>query len=482
MRRRLLLSYLGLTMAILASLEIPLALRYGEHLHNELAGNLVRDGFTIAGFAEDSLERGDAAGIDGVVATYAQQTRSRTIVVDREGRVVADSKSDSASDDFSSRPEVEAALRGEVATGIRHSDTLNTDLFYVAVPVASGGRVHGAVRITYSTEQLDERWHDYLLTLGGVAAVSMAAAALLGVLFARWVSRPLQLLQRAATDFGSGNTGARADADLGPPELRALAAAFNTMARQIDDLIRTQEAFVADASHQLRTPLAALQLQIENLQSDLDETGDFDATDREGRERAHRSANEGIEAIVVETARLSRIVDGLLALARADRTGPAEREELDVDDVLTDRQAAWQPYASEHDTTIEVEESDLLVEATEDRLTQVLDNLIANAIDAVPSGGRICLSATRASVNGTEQGNRCVEVHVTDDGPGMSAEARARAFDRFWSRGAADGGRTGGTGLGLAIARKLARADDGELVLNTSSHGGLDAVVRLPEA
>lgn len=469
MTRRLVLSYLLLTLAILASLEIPLAITYNERLEDDLSANLVSDSFAIAGLAEETIEGNASLDLGTLTARYAARTGGRIIIVTQDGRVVADSRPDSSSSDFSTRPEIEAALRGEVASGTRHSDTLDTDLLYVAVPIASGGNVHGAVRITYSTTEIDDRWHRYLLTLVAIAAVSMAAAALLGVLFARWVGRPLRQLEGAAAAFGQGDLTARAPTAHGPPEVRELAATFNTMALRLDELVRSQEAFVADASHQLRTPLAALRLRIENLQSDLEES-----SSQEGEPGS--TMLDDVEASLEETRRLSRIVDGLLALARADRAAPTGASTLDVARVLGDRRVAWEQYAEDHGMTIS---TDLpgrpgQVVASEDRVTQVLDNLIANAVNAGRPGGNIVLTSS-----GAEGGPSSIDLHVIDDGPGLSAEERERAFDRFW-RSSVGPQRGGGTGLGLAIARQLAQADHGDIELRPADTGGLDAVVRLP--
>jgi len=483
MSRRLLLSYLGLTLVLLLSLEVPLAINYGRGLRSELSSDLVRDGFAIAGFAEDTLESGGNADLNELASRYAERIGGRVVIVEADGRAVADSAGTGVNDDFSTRPEIEAALRGEVAVGTRHSETVGGELLYAAVPVASGGIVHGAVRITYSTAQINQRWLCYLVALLAIGIVSMAAAALLGIFFARWVTRPLSTLERAASELGSGKLDTRAEDSSGPPEVRSLATTFNAMAGQLDDLMQAQEAFVADASHQLRTPLAALRLQIENLQADL-------ALDGEGPtdpEQVAADVNSELEAALTEIERLSRIVDGLLALARADRSGTSTAAPLDVDTMFEERRAAWEPFTNERGLTLSVEPSSLHVQATEDRLSQALDNLIANSIDATPPGGEIIMraGAGRSHLPGDAG---IVSLHVIDEGPGLSEHERLRAFDRFWRgrpAGAASGdslgdSELGGSGIGLAIARKLVRADHGEVELRAAPDHGVDAVILLP--
>ncbi len=230
---------------------------------------------------------------------------------------------------FATRPEFRAALRGDVATGTRHSSTLGYDLLYVAVPIASGGTVHGAVRITYPTSELDRRVRNYWLVLAGIAVVVLAAAALIGLSFARWIRRPLAGLEVAAADAGAGDLSARAPVPDAPPELRRLALEFNDMVARVDGLVSVQKEFVADASHELRTPLTALRLRLENLERHVGDDG-----------------RASLAAAATEVERLSGLVDELLALARAD-AGTAPAETVDLVEVAAARIDAWLPTAGE---------------------------------------------------------------------------------------------------------------------------------------
>jgi two-component system OmpR family sensor kinase len=225
------------------------------------------------------------------------------------------------------------------------------------------------------------------------------------------------------------------------------------MGAKLDALVSSQDVFVADASHQLRTPLAALRLRLENL----------------GRDVAAPGRPE-LEGALAEVERLSALVDGLLTLARADRA-PSSPEPTEVDVVVEERLAAWSPLADERDVRLRRQlPAELAALATAGRLEQVLDNLLANALDVSPRGGAIAVSAQ--AVDGW------VELHVVDEGPGMALAERERAFNRFWRAGA--GGE--GFGLGLAIVERLVRADGGEIELREAPSGGVDAVVRLHRA
>ncbi len=285
----------------------------------------------------------------------------------------------------------------------------------------------------------------YWLILLAIAAIILALAALVGVQLAAFVIRPLRDLERAAAAVGDGDLAARAPEDEGPPEVRSLAAVFNETVGRLDQLLRSQSEFVADASHQLRTPLTALRLRLENLERDLAEPGRAD-----------------LEGALAEVERLTRLVEALLVLARADaRAAPAG--EVDLRELVEERVAAWEARADDLDVRLVCDASGGgSARASQDGLRQVLDNLIENALEASPPQGTVTVVAAGG------------ELRVRDEGSGLTPEQRARAFDRFWR------GRPGtGSGLGLAIVRRLVEADGGEVELLPATGGGVEAVVKL---
>ena len=440
MKRRLLAGYLGVAVLVLVLLEVPLAISYARAERQALTDKVERDAVALASLVEDSLERGAPvpARVRRIAQDYGVDTSARVLVTDDRGRRLVDSAPNGTTD-FASRPEIARALSGEIATGTRSSRTLGADLLYVAVPVASSGVVHGAIRISYPTSAVDARIHRYWTVLAIIAAVVLAVAATVAAVLARWVTRPLDRLEQAAEAVGSGNLAARAPAE-GPPEVRRVAETFNSMASELDALIRSQDAFVADASHQLRTPLTALRLRLENLEPDVTDPG-----------------TENLRGALREVERLSALVDGLLTLARADRPHIAPSS-ISLGPLVEERVEAWSALAGESDIGLRLElEGDIVVLATPGRVEQVLDNLLANAIDASPAGATITVS--------TRTDNGWAELRITDEGPGLSETERSRAFDRFWQ--AHEGGE--GFGLGLAIVRRLTAADGGDVQLSAGS-------------
>jgi signal transduction histidine kinase len=455
--KRLLASYVTLTIVVLAALEIPLGIQYGRSETRDLTNRIARDALIMATFAEDPLERGATAAPAGLVKAaldYQQTPGGRVVITNRQGVSIVDTR-DPIGQQMRTpgRPEIAQALGGNVASGTRHSNSLGTDLIYVAVPIASAGHVRGSVRITYPTSALDARVNRYWLLLAAIGGVVLAAATLIGLRFARTLTQPLSALEQTAAEVGEGDLTARAP-ETGPPEIRALAARFNETVARLDALLGSQQAFVADASHQLRTPLAALRLRLENLERDVEPAGKRD-----------------LEAALQEVERLGMLVDGLLVLARADAAVPAV-EPISLSAVVGGRIGHWSPHAAERGVALEsrVELEDLRVLATPGALEQVLDNLLSNAIAVSPAGAAVSVEARADS--------DAVEVHVLDHGPGMSTEQRARAFDRFWRAGPPGSG----TGLGLAIVHRLVTADGGKIELREAPGGGLDAAIRLRRA
>ncbi|HSC73118.1 MAG TPA: HAMP domain-containing sensor histidine kinase [Gaiellaceae bacterium] len=457
MSRRILLGYLGLVIVVLVALEVPLGIQNARTERRDLEAKVERDATALASVSQDALRSGgnrNLRALGAVAYGYDRATGGRVVIVNRRGIAVVDTRPrGSGAESFASRPEIAAALRGRVAVGTRHSATLARTLLYVAVPAAAAGRVAGAVRITYPTSAVDARVRRYWLVLGAIAAIALAGAAVVGFLLARFVSRPLARLEDAAAAVGRGDLGARAPEDLGPPEVRSLAAVFNETNAKLEQLLKSHEEFVADASHQLRTPLTAVRLRLENLERDVDPAGQRE-----------------LDGAIGEVERLGVLVDGLLALSRAAAEA-APAEAVDVESAVRERVEAWSALAQERGLKLvtTMDEGAGRVRAAPERLRQVLDNLIENAFEVSSTGGSVTVAARTAPP--------WIELRVQDEGPGLDAEGRRRAFDRFWR------GRTGeGSGLGLAIARRLVEADAGEIELVPSPNGGLEAVVRLRPA
>ncbi len=455
MRRRLLASYVTITVVTLLVLILPLGYTFASRERDRLLRDIEHDATVVAGLSEDALERGERPAIDPVLAAYARDPGGRIVVVDVTGTSVADSATPGqAGVDFSTRPEIASALSGNRSEGSRHSDTVGGDLLFVAVPVASSGVVHGVVRVSYPRSTLDQRVRNMWIGLAALALVVIAVVSALGFALARLVTRPVDRLKTAARSMAAGDLRARAPTDAGAPELRELAAIFNETASRLEEILDVQAAFVADASHQLRTPLAALRLQLENLES-----------------VAPASLQPAFASARSETARVIRISEALLSLTRA-AGNMSNCEPVDAAAVVRARVEMWDPVATAIGVRVQVASPEHgWVMASAGALEQILDNLIDNALDVAPPDTTLAIEVLTQK--------DATEVHVIDCGPGLDEEQRSRAFDRFWRGPSAE---PGGTGLGLAIVAQLAAGCGGSVELRANAPSGIDAVVTLRAA
>ncbi len=458
MTRRLLAAFLVVISFMLVALGVPFWRATLQAEKNSLRTNLERDAVVMAGLVEDvlsSLSTEDSeplrASVASAAQSYSARTGARVLVVDKTGRTIADNEAPNEREkSFASRPEIAVALSGKVGVDERFSHTLGRSALFVAIPVSSGGKMLGAVRLSYTTAELDRRVRAKALKLATAALLAVAAASVLAIAMARSLTRPLLALSEATQAFGEGNLSARVPHGSAPPEIRTLASDFNAMAGRIEDLVEAQNSFVSDASHQLRSPLTAARLRVEALAY----TPEADIA-------------EGVDAAVDELSRLSRIIDGLLELARAGTVAtPAEL--VDLVPTVADRVETWSALAGERGIELFLSPSPgILARVAPDRLSQILDNLICNALDASQPGSSVRVSVVPQSTSTRSNG---VTISVDDQGHGMTDEQRSRAFDRMWR---ASGRRTelSGSGLGLPIARVLARADGGELTLLPGLNG-----------
>ena len=434
MRRRLLLSHLTVALVLIVLFEVPLALVYSRHEHDAVDTALQRDAVAVAAYLAMNPPASTA-----VFASSIALHDELIIAVDEEGHEVT--APSVLSNDAHAAAILERARHGLVTGEFE-------DLVYDAVPASNGG----AVLVARGDEVVDAKVHRAWWALFGAGIALLAVAAFVSTQVSRRLAQPIARLERTAAAIGDGALTARADESKGPREITALARTLNRMAVQLDELLSSQKRFVADASHQLRSPLTALRLRLEGWPED-----------------APPSADER-EATFAELARLSRIVDGLLALARAEGTR-SERSNVDVASALRDRFEAWSPLAEEQGVELLVNAPpSLRTSVVEGHVEQILDNLIDNALAACAAGDSIELRGLRSDGR--------VQIAVTDSGRGMTEDERAHAFDPFW-RGTHE---FSGSGLGLAIVEQLARTSGGTVTLEQSPAGGVDARVTFDAA
>jgi signal transduction histidine kinase len=454
MTRRLLASYLGLALLMLVVLEIPLAVLAKRYELDLSAGQAAREAAGLAGLVSEDLEQREASGLPTLVSAYHNSTGGEIAVVAPSGAVLASSSNDRDSDIASDWPHlVQRGLEGTAASTF--ADDEGKPWAAAVAPISADNRPSGVVLLAVPASATLHRVHDIWLALGVLAAAMLALTAGVGFVLARSLSQPLTRLTDAVTALGRGDLSSRAPDDSGPPQVKELGREFNHMAGRLAEVVDAQSRFVAEASHQLRSPLTALRLRLENLEAE-----------------AGGPASEGIAAAGRELQRLSRIVDGLLTLSRAGNDEPV-RGPVDIVAVIEERCDAWAALADERGVTLiakQPRDEGLAAQLVTGDLEQILDNVLANALDASPPGSRI--TVTREPTVG-----RRARVHVVDEGPGMTEQQRAHAFDRFWTGASSDRDHSG---LGLAIVRQLAIRNDLTVELQPAEPTGLSVVLSFP--
>jgi two-component system OmpR family sensor kinase len=341
----------------------------------------------------------------------------------------------------------------------------------VLVESLSGGR-HAV--IAFSLDDLNNTVTRLEIADALAGVVAIAALAGIGLPLVRASLAPLSRIEATAAAIASGDLSQRIDHPSGGTEVGRLAGALDTMLGRIEVAYRARaegearalrsedrmRQFVADASHELRTPLTSVKGLAEfGLQ--------------QGSEASPDELLRLMGLIDHEASRMGRLVADLLMLASLDSGRPLDRRHVDLASIAARAVQAARVVHPDRPIALAAEDP-VIVYADEERLRQVIDNLIANAVQHTPPRSPVTVSVTSASGTG--------EIVVADNGPGMTAEQAAHAFERFYRTDDARARAGGGTGLGLAIAASLAAAHGGDVTVDTQPGQGAAFHVRLPLA
>ncbi|MFC4466225.1 ATP-binding protein [Streptomyces xiangluensis] len=457
MIRQLIRSYVLLVAVAIALFTVPVAFTLTDQLRDDTELSVEREARTMALLLGNGSEASCQA-LEEMATAYSRETPDDVQVLSEEEPCAGKLP----------QPDRDAALTKALDEGDTTSDWGSSFIWgphlVVTVPAHADpvdpdaenaeGPVVGAVRIEYSTQTLTNRLWSIWGFRAILAVLVLAVAAVIGAVVARRLTRPLRQLNDMASKFSDGDLTARSPVT-GPQETQTLARTLNQGAERLDTLMSAQRIFVADASHQLRTPLTALRLSLDNIADGVDD----------------EFVKEDVEQATAEVVRMSRLVNDLLVLARAEAKVTAA-EPLPLGDVLEERLAVWRPAADERGVSIALRGSAdgrLLVLASPGHLDQVLDNVLSNALEVSPDGAAI-------TVKVESKGDQVV-LKVLDQGPGMSEAEKSRAFDRFW-RGQGLTGRSG-SGLGLAVIKQLVTDDGGTVELEDAPGRGLCVAISL---
>jgi signal transduction histidine kinase len=446
------LAFAYILIVVLVAFGVPLAVNLNQRATLQLETSALVQAQSIAArIGSENLRPRNSDRLHEIVSQATAQVGGRVLVTDATGVVVDDSNGPGTIGEMyatSGRPEIQRAVAGLAASEIRYSNDLGTDIMATAVPIQDEGRIAGVVRITQPMADIRENTRRQTFGLLAIGIAGLAAGLILAFGLAGSFSRPLRRLADASERLGEGELSTRAETVGGAQEFEQLGHSFDEMARRLERTVQAQREFIANASHQLRTPLTGIKLRLESA---IDSTSD---------EETRRQ----LEAVDREVDRLSEIVDRLLVMAKQIEEGRPTR--VDVGDAVTRAVSRWEERASRLGASLLARGEGGSAVGNPADLDQILDNLLDNAIAYAP--GAITLES------GREDGR--VLLAVRDRGPGIPDLEIQRVTDRFY-RGL--GAPPGGSGLGLAIARELAEKWGGSLSVRNAEGGGTRVEVRL---
>ena len=456
MRRRLIALLFLLLGCVLAALSLPFARSLAEGRQQAMYVDRLQDTNQFAASAQQATTSVDQEALRGDLARYADLYGITAAVISPGGTTWAVA---GRREQLRQRPVAERMRQARAGHQSAAPQTIwpwSDQPIVVAVPVVRADNVIAVAVTVSSTGRLRA---GIGRDLGLLLAADLAAMVLLVAIAARlatWVLRPVDVLDVAARHISTGALATRVDASTGPVELRRLAATFNGMAQAVELAMQRQEAFVADASHQLRNPLMALVLRLEALAMNLDD-----------------QQRQQLEPAREEATRLGVILDELLELATAVHIA-AQPDVIDVASLIRARLDAWQPLADRRPVRLHGPADPAAVEALADPIlvSSALDSVLDNAVKFSPADGEV---AVRLAADATT-----VRIDVIDEGPGLDQEDLAHIGDRFWRSTANQ--NIPGCGLGLSIARALLDGTGGALTFATVDPHGLHVTLHLPRA
>ncbi|WP_277207210.1 sensor histidine kinase [Isoptericola croceus] len=406
----------------------------------------LRDASYLVLPARQAILADDPSLVAGDLARYREVYGIGTAVVDQAGvTLVAEGL------DVQDYVERHAALAGRRAEMRETFWPWDAQRIVVAEPVFDGGDLVGAVVTSSHAGEVQRAiWHSWAL-LGAAGLVMALLAIVLADRVAGWVLRPVRAVDQAMEKMGGGRLDERIPPSTGPPELQQVVSRFNEMAERVEHLMRRQQEFVANASHELRNPLSALMLRIESLALTVPE--------EDSDEVAHVRA---------EAERMAQILDALLLLA--DGVSMAAAQPVDVADVIARRVDGRRVLDPDRELRLSTPGGEVLGCGDPTALASAFDTVVENAIKFAPETEPIDVSVDRSG--------GMVEIVVRDHGPGVPAEHLERLTERFWRSPGHSSVR--GSGLGLAIASELLASVGGGLRLELPDDGGLRVRLRVP--
>lgn len=461
--------YVGYTILVIFTITVAGSLitrKIEEDFVNDIQRSLYSESVLLQSLIFDIFKNVDEANflesrLQKRLQLLNQKLDTRVTVIRKSGVVIADSEEDPANmENHGSRPEVLAAISGEYGVATRFSSTLGMKMMYLALPVQLEGQLVGYVRTSLPLSLIEKRVKQSQASIAFGAVFVIVAALLLGLFFSRRLSVRLNEMTTVAQSMAQGNYDqniaiSRSD------EIGKLASALNQLAKSARDLEGVRRDFIANVSHELKTPITAVRGLIETVIED--------------EEMSDASQERFLTKIHNQSIRLSSIVSDLLELSQLESgKGISEKESFNLNEVINSTAISLMQVAEDSNIRVEVKlpEDPLVLFGDKNSLFQVVRNLLENALKYSPKDAvvRICLY----------QENGKVVIEVQDWGIGIKRQDQDRIFERFYRVDKARSRELGGTGLGLSIVKHIVLAHSGEISVESDFGEGSIFRVFLP--
>lgn len=457
-------SYLIITIFCLVAAAWYISISVRGFYIEQTSNDLLSRAHLIENEISEHLHRSDLNKLQRICKSLSASSVTRITVISTSGRVLCDSEENpDEMDNHATRDEISKALAGTTGNTVRYSATLGIDMMYAAIPLTRGNKPAGVLRTAVPLTSINEALIGaYVkIAIGGIIATFIAAG--LGLLISRRISRPLVELKKGAMRFSKGDFSKRLPIS-NSAEIGMLAETLNHMASQLEKFETVRRDFVANVSHELKTPITSIKGFVETL--------------IDGNTEGPEETEHFLEITLKQVDRLSAIIEDLLSLSRIEQD--SENAGIPLENALIENiaaaavQSCLRKAKAKHVRINEFYQEKIAAKVNPLLLEQAMVNLIDNAIKYSDEGKIISVRAIQI------EGEVVISIH--DQGFGIDSSHLSRIFERFYRVDKARSRKHGGTGLGLAIVKHIAVAHGGQVSVESAPGQGSIFALHLPVA
>ncbi len=411
----------------------------------------------------DKISANSLQKLDNISKNIAQKASIRITIITTDGKVISDSdEAASHMENHKNRPEIIQALAGKTSNATRYSKTLKQYMLYVASPLIDKGKIVGVIRTSVPINLLQHNLNTLYQKIFAAGLITSLIAILISYIFSRKIQKPLLVLEESALKFAEGDFSSKVPIH-SIKEIGGLAEAMNIMASKLKQLENIRKDFVANVSHELKTPVTSIKGFIETLQ--------------EGALENREEAEHFLDIISRHTNRLNAIIEDLLALSRLEQTTNINEQRLEKSllyPILKSAIQVCEVGAENKSIKINLECSQYIYAWLDTLLfEQAIVNLVDNAIKYSNENKEVAIVADITEKE--------VIINIIDQGSGIPKEHIPRIFERFYRVDKARSRKAGGTGLGLSIVKHILNSHKGHITVESEINQGSIFTIHLPK-